>query len=91
MPNIRLRRRHRLAHDEAVAAVNRIARELASEYGVSIRWQGNALSFQRPSLSGRIVVHEDDIEIEASLGMALMFFRQDIEREIDRLIEAEFR
>lgn len=84
-----MRRRHRLDHDAAIEAVNRIAKELAAEYGVSIRWQDNVLSFQRPSLSGHIVVHEDDIEIDASLGLSLMFFRQDIEREIDRLIKAE--
>ncbi|WP_405233227.1 polyhydroxyalkanoic acid system family protein [Lentisalinibacter salinarum] len=91
MPSIRIRRRHRLSHDEAVAAVNRIANELASEYGVRIRWQDNRLSFERPALSGHIDVHEDDIVIDASVGLSLMFFRQDIEREIDRLIEAEFR
>lgn len=90
MPSIRIRRRHRLSHDEAVAAVNRIANELASEYGVRIRWQDNRLSFERPALSGHIDVHEDDIVIDASVGLSLMFFRQDIEREIDRLIEAEF-
>lgn len=91
MPSIRLRRRHRLGHDEALDAVNRIANELASEYGLRIRWQDNVLNFERPALSGRIAVHEDDIEIDASVGLALMFFRRDIEREIDRLIEAEFR
>ncbi len=91
MPGIRIRRRHRLSHDEAIAAVNRIANELASEYGVRIRWQDNTLKFDRPALSGRIAVHEDDIVIDASLGLSLMFFRQDIEREIDRLMEAEFR
>ncbi len=91
MPGIRIRRRHRLSHDEAIGAVNRIANELASEYGVSIRWQDNTLKFDRPALSGRISVHEDDIVIDASLGLSLMFFRQDIEREIDRLMEAEFR
>ncbi|WP_405238792.1 polyhydroxyalkanoic acid system family protein [Lentisalinibacter orientalis] len=91
MPSIRIRRRHRLSHDEAVAAVNRIANELASEYGVRIRWQDDRLSFERPALSGHIDVHEDDIVIDASVGLSLMFFRQDIEREIDRLIEAEFR
>lgn len=91
MPGIHIRRRHRLSHDEAIEAVNRIANELASEYGVRIRWQGNTLSFDRAALSGRIAVHEDDIVIDASVGLSLMFFRQDIEREIDRLIETEFR
>ncbi|MEJ2604181.1 MAG: polyhydroxyalkanoic acid system family protein [Gammaproteobacteria bacterium] len=91
MPSIRLRRRHRLDHEAAIDAVNRIANQLASEYGVRIRWQdNNVLSFERPSLSGHIAVHEDDIEIDASVGLSLVFFRQDIEREIDRLIETEF-
>jgi len=90
MAAIDIRRKHGRTIKDAKAAVERVAKAIAKEYGIGHEWDGNVLSFGRSGVTGTISVAKHDVHIHAELGFLLGALRGVIEREIVNQLDAEF-
>jgi putative polyhydroxyalkanoate system protein len=88
MPDIDLK--HALGIEGARAAADRMAQDLRRRFGLSGDWSGNTLRFERPGLSGSLVVAETMVHITATLGFLMKAMKPSIEKaiegELDRLV-----
>ena len=82
MATIEFERTHSLGLKRARAAAQRVADEMAEEYGMSAEWEGNTLYFQRTGVSGEIVVGRDTIVFRAKLGFLLSALKPRIEETL---------
>lgn len=79
MSSIDFRRSHNLGMQQAHAAVNAIAEELARALDITSEWQGDTLHFQRPGASGTIQVSSDSVHFHADLSLLLRPVKSKIE------------
>lgn len=94
MSHISIHRLHRMTQKNAKQAAVQVARELETEFELSCRWAGNTLSFERPGLSGTLVVSKQAIDIEIELvglvlGMLRTRIEAGVEEQLDRLFGAQ--
>lgn len=87
MSHISIRRHHSLGIRGARAAAQRVADELAEEYGVDSEWEGDVLSFERPGVTGSLAVSAREIAINLRLGLLLLPFRNQIEARISENLD----
>ena len=90
MAVIDIHRKHGRSIKEAKAAVERVAKAIAKEYGFAHTWDGNVLSFSRAGANGTIAVAKSDVHIHAELGFLISALKSTIEREITRKLDDEF-
>jgi putative polyhydroxyalkanoate system protein len=90
VPSIAITRRHALPHDEARAAADRVARELADRFGITHAWAGDDLRFSRPGVSGLLRVTADHVALTLDLGLRFAPLRASVEREVRRQLDALF-
>lgn len=90
MAVIDIRRKHGGSIKDAKAAVERVAKAIAKEYGIEHRWEGNTLEFGRAGVGGAIAVARHDVHIRAELGFLMGALKPVIEREIVRKLDEEF-
>lgn len=90
MAVIDIRRRHGRSVEDAKAAVERVAAAIGREYGISHRWDGDALRFSRTGVAGKISVENQDVHVRAELGFLMATLKPVIEREILRKLTNEF-
>ncbi len=90
MSRIHLRRPHDLTAKAAHQKVDRMAVALGKRFDAACNWKGDVLSIEHPNVNGRIVVGDDDIVIEATLGFLLAMFRDRVDEELVRILDAEF-
>ena len=87
MAVIDIRRKHDSGIKSAKAAVEKVAKAIAKEYGIVHHWDGNDLHFDRSGVKGRIAVAKDEIHVHAELGFMMGAFKPVIEREIERRLD----
>lgn len=87
MPAIDIRRAYRGDAQSARTAVERVADAIAKEYGVSHRWHGDELHFERGGVKGRITLAGGEIRVRAQLGLLMGALKPVIEREIERRLD----
>lgn len=90
MPSIDIRRPHQLSASEAHAVIDQVASRMREKFDVQTQWQNDALTFQRPGVSGRIVIGSNEIHVTAQLGMLLSPLKGMIEQEIRRKLDEHF-
>jgi putative polyhydroxyalkanoate system protein len=90
MPDIDIRRPHRLSHAEAHALVDQVASRMREKFDIKSQWQNDTLAFERPGISGKIAVGSDEIHVSARLGMLLSPLKGMIEQEIRRKLDEHF-
>jgi len=90
MSRIHLRRPHDLTAKAARQKVDRMAAALGKRFDAACIWKGDVLSIEHPNVKGRIVVGDDDIVVEATLGFLLAMFRDRVDEELVRILDAEF-
>jgi putative polyhydroxyalkanoate system protein len=90
MSRIHLRRSHDLTPKAARKKVERMADALAKRFEAECRWKGDVLSIEHPNVNGKVVVGKDDIVVEATLGFLLAMFRDRVDEELVRILDAEF-
>lgn len=92
MADIDLHRVHNLGLAAARAAADRMAVELGRKFDLRGDWDGNVLKFQRPGVTGSLVVSDKELRLSVSLGLLLRAMKGSIERsvqdELDRLFAA---
>lgn len=91
MSRIRLERRHSLGLEGARDVAERVAADLQREHGVRSRWHGSELHFDRPGLSGRLMVGESTLDLEVKLGMLLSPIRGALESAMIARLDRELR
>ena len=89
MSTISLRRTHKLTHAQAVNAADSVAAQLKDEYGISARWEGNTLHFERIGASGTLRLASKEMRLEVHLGFLLTGLRSAIAREIERHLDEQ--
>ncbi|MEO5624962.1 MAG: polyhydroxyalkanoic acid system family protein [Dokdonella sp.] len=82
MATIDIRRPHKLSLKVAKAAVERVAKGIAKEYGVDHEWSGNQLNFNRSGVKGHIAVAKEEVHVRVELGFLMGALKSVIEREI---------
>jgi len=90
MSYIDMHARHSMSRDEAQAAADELASDLARKFEIGYGWEGDHIHFERPGVNGSITVREKEIRIQAQLGLMLMFLKPQIENEITRYLRDHF-
>lgn len=81
---------HKLSHEEALNAADALSVDLASKFGIDYGWDEEVIHFERPGVSGQILVQDTELRIQANLGFMLMMLKGPIEQEIVRYLEEHF-
>jgi putative polyhydroxyalkanoate system protein len=90
MPTISIKRRHTLAHAEAKAAADKIARDLKKRFELAYEWDRDDVSFERAGLSGNMHVGKNDVRLDVQLSLLLTPLKGPIEREIQKQLDELF-
>jgi putative polyhydroxyalkanoate system protein len=90
MSKIHLQRAHALGADGARNAVQRVADEMNQKYGLECAWEGDLLSFSRSGVAGTLEVRENEIVLDAELGVLLSAFRPRIEEQLQKNFDHYF-
>lgn len=90
MSRIRLHRTHGLGLRKAKAVTQKIADELADEYGVSSAWDGHVVAFSGTGVSGQLEVAKDSVALDMKLGLLLLPFKHKIESALEERFETYF-
>lgn len=90
MPNISIKRRHKLEHKKARVAAEKIARDLNKRFELVYAWEGDRIEFERPGLSGTLHVGKADVRLDVELSFLLLALKGPIEREILKELDALF-
>lgn len=64
------------------------ADELAKEYDLTLRWDGDTLHLRRNGVEGRIEVSPSQIALEIRLGLLLKGLRRVIEKKAGERLDA---
>ena len=81
---------HKLSHEEALNAADELSIDLAKKFGIDYGWEDEVIHFERPGVSGQILVQESELRIQANLGFMLMMLKTPIEQEIIRYLKEHF-
>jgi len=81
MADIRITQAHSLPPATARAAAQKVADQLATDYGLASNWMGDALHFRRSGVSGKLLVLESKATLEVSLGFLFKAFAPAIEQK----------
>ncbi len=70
--------------------VNRMAKALSKKFDAECSWQGEVLSIEHPNVTGTVTIGRNEIVVEATLGFLLALFRDRVDEELVRILDAEF-
>lgn len=90
MSDIDIHAYHTMDHEHARRAADELSRDLAQKFDIRYQWDGDVIHFQRQGVQGRIEVAEQEILIQARLGLMLALLRGPIESEVRRYLTDEF-
>jgi putative polyhydroxyalkanoate system protein len=82
MATISIARKHALSHKKAKDVAEKIAKDLNKRFELDYAWSGDHVDFERPGVSGRMLVAKDKISLDVNLGWLLTPLKPAIEREI---------
>jgi len=93
MATISITRKHKLPHKKARAAAEKMAKDLNKRFDLEYAWNGDRIEFERPGVTGHMLVGKDKVVLDVSLGWLLTPLASSFEREItaqlDKLLGAE--
>jgi putative polyhydroxyalkanoate system protein len=89
MADIELKRTHGLGLKAARVAAEEMSGHLSKKFGLRGSWAGDTLHFERPGVTGSLVITEKDLSLAITLGFLLKAMKGSIERavheELDKL------
>jgi putative polyhydroxyalkanoate system protein len=71
MAKISIARKHALSHKKAKDVAEKIAKDLNQRFELDYAWDGDHVDFERPGVSGRMMVGKDEIALNVNLGWLL--------------------
>jgi putative polyhydroxyalkanoate system protein len=89
MAAIDIRRPHTKSLKAAKAAVEKVAKTIAKDYGIQHHWQGDTLVFDRTGVKGHIALTKEDLHVRVELGFLMGAMKGMIEREIERELDKQ--
>ncbi|HSN20678.1 MAG TPA: polyhydroxyalkanoic acid system family protein [Usitatibacter sp.] len=90
MADIELHRQHGMGLPAARRAAEQMAADLGRKFDVRASWQGDTLRFERPGVSGHVVLTERDLQLSISLGFLLKAMKSSIEKLIHQELDSLF-
>ena len=90
MSEIHLRRKHAIGLKQGKVAVQKVADDLAEEYGIESTWQGDILRMNRSGLEGEVRLTRSDVKFDAKVGPQLLAFRARIEEHLNETFDRYF-
>lgn len=90
MADISITHKHKLSHKKAKAAAQKVADQLAEEYGMESEWDGDVLHFKRSGVSGTLELAEHEARMDITLGFLMKAFSSTIEQKIQANIKKVF-
>ena len=87
MPDIQLARKHTLSVAHAKKIAQKAADDLAEEYDLKSRWDGDTLNFERSGVSGQMRVTASQIAIDVTLGFLLKPFKAKFESHMSHRLD----
>ena len=82
MATISIGKKHHYSHKKAKEVADKIARDLKKRFELAYAWDGDHVNFERPGVTGRMLVGKDRISLDVRLGFLLTPLKGAIEREI---------
>ncbi|HOA95105.1 MAG TPA: polyhydroxyalkanoic acid system family protein [Quisquiliibacterium sp.] len=83
MSDLKVVRKHTIGLKKAKVAAQKVADDLAQEYGMESTWEGNVLRFTRKGVDGALTVTKDEVVLDAKLGFLLSTFKHRIEEHVN--------
>jgi putative polyhydroxyalkanoate system protein len=87
VPNISIKRRHKLDAKQARAAAQKIAKDLNKRFGLICQWDGDDVTFDGVGVSGNMQVGKSQIKLDVELSFLLTPLKGTIEREINKQLD----
>jgi putative polyhydroxyalkanoate system protein len=91
MATISIARKHGLTHKQALAGAEKIARDLQKRFELAYEWDGDHVNFERPGVTGRMLIGKEQVELKVTLGWLLSPLKPTIEKEITAQFDKLFR
>jgi putative polyhydroxyalkanoate system protein len=92
MANLHIVREHRLGHAAARKVAYAWAEQAEAEFGMDCTYEegktDDTVNFSRSGVNGTLQVHKDRFELDAKLGFLLGAFKERIEAEIVKNLDA---
>lgn len=90
MATISIARKHAMTPKKAKEVAQKIAKDLNKRFDLECTWTGNKVDFERPGVSGCMVVGKDKIALDVNLGWLLTplkpLFEKEISAQLDKLV-----
>lgn len=90
MATIDITRKHSAGKDKAREVAESIAERLKDKIGITYRWAGDDLNFERTGAKGTIHVADDSVRVEVDLKMMLRPMKGKIEGKIHQYLDESF-
>jgi len=91
MADILIRRKHQKPVAAARAAAEHMVQELKDEIDLDYAWDGDALRFQRPGVSGELLLAKQEVVLTIKLGFFLSALKPSIEQAVHRYFDENFQ
>lgn len=90
MSSIDIEHSHNKTPAQARKALESVAARLAERFDMVYGWEGEALTFNRTGVHGRIDLSPSSLHVTAQLGFLLSALKGPIEAEIRRVLDEKF-
>jgi putative polyhydroxyalkanoate system protein len=90
MADIEIRRTHNLGMKAARVAADKMIEHLGQKFGLRGDWDGDVLRFERPGVSGSLVISDKDLNLSVTLGFLLKAMKGPIDAAVHRELDELF-
>ena len=90
MAKLSVAKKHHLSHQQAKSAAQKVADDLKKRFELDYEWQGDAIVFERPGLSGEMHVSHNEVRLDCELGLVLSMLKPKLEAEIHKEFDKRF-
>jgi putative polyhydroxyalkanoate system protein len=87
MASIQINKPHHLGRGEAHRRIEAMEPKLQQEYGVTLDWDGDRANVRASSVSGELVVDDDELRVQLKLGLALLPVQGKIRSTLDQQLD----
>lgn len=90
MPDIVLKKAHKLGLAGAKSAAEKLGNKLNKDYNLVGRWTSDTYTFSRPGIEGKLMVAHEHMELEVTLGFLFKAMKAPLEKNIHKEFDAAF-
>ena len=90
MSTISIAKKHHLSHKKAKEAAQKVAEDLHKRFSLDYEWHGDCITFTRPGLTGELIIHKEEVQLDCKLGFLLTAIKPAIEKEVHKEFDKRF-